>query len=98
MRRCEFYRGGFTHKNEAMPDLVDLLPQYRKYDKPNSLANRLKAGTCELCGGKTDDIRIRHVRALKSLTGKTVGELMMMQRRRKSLALCPVCFEAEQNA
>ena len=59
--------------------------------KPKSL---LKAGICELCGNKTDDIRMHHVRALKNLTGKTEAERLMLHMRRKSLALCPYCYQS----
>jgi hypothetical protein len=35
---------------------------------------------------------MHHVRSLKKLTGKTESERLMMKMRRKSLALCPDCF------
>ena len=95
IKRCEFYHDGFVRKDEAGPTSVDILPQYRKYDKPNSFASRLKAGVCELCGTQTADIRIHFVRTLKELSGKTEGQLLMMKRRRKSLVLCPACHEKE---
>ena len=46
-----------------------------------------------MCGGKTEDIRMHHVRSLKKLTGETESERLMMKMRRKSLALCPDCYE-----
>ncbi len=49
---CEFYHDGFTKKKGVPPLTADTLPQYVKYDKPNSLARLLKAGICELCGVK----------------------------------------------
>jgi hypothetical protein len=45
-----------------------------------------------MCGGRTEDIRMHHVRSLKKLTGETESERLMMKMRRKSLALCPDCF------
>ncbi len=91
-KRCEFYHEGFT-KNPTLPSLTaDTLPQYVKYDKPNSLAKRLKAGICELCGVETKEIHMHHVRRLKDLRGKDELELKMMQMRRKSIALCPECY------
>ena len=68
-------------------------PMHR-YDGRNILANRLKAGTYELCGSKTDDIRMHHARALKKLTGVTEAERLMLHMRRKSLALCPYCYHS----
>ena len=91
-KQYEFYHDGFT-KKAALPFLTaDVLPQYAKYDKPNSLAKRLKAGICELCGVETTEIHMHHVRRLKDLTGKDELELKMMQMRRKSIALCPECY------
>ncbi len=91
-KRCEFYHDGFT-KDSTLPSLTaDTLPQYVKYDKPNSLAKRLKAGICELCGVETKEIHMHHVRRLKDLSGKDELELKMMQMRRKSIALCPECY------
>jgi group II intron reverse transcriptase/maturase len=91
----EFYHDGFEKKTTPSPTFADVLPQFRKYERTNSFAKRLRAGVCEVCGAKTEDIRIHHVRTLKELTGKTVGELLMMEKRKKSLALCNDCFEAE---
>ena len=91
-KRCEFYHDGFTKKSALPPLTADTLPQYVKYAKPNSLARRLKAGICELCGAETKEIHMHHVRRLKDLKGKDDLELKMMQMRRKSIALCPECY------
>lgn len=91
-KRCEFYHDGFTKKKELPPLTADVLPQYVKYDRLNSLAQRLKAGICELCGTETKEIHMHHVQRLKDLTGKDELELKMMQMRRKSIALCPECY------
>jgi hypothetical protein len=89
---CEFYHGGFRIQETGFDNVQDTLPQYLRYDGRNTLANRLKAGICELCNVKTDDIRMHHVRSLKKLTGKNPSEKLMLKKRRKSLALCPECF------
>ena len=93
-KRCEFYHDGFSRQPIALLGDVDIPPEYRRYEKPNSLSARLKAGVCEACGARTDEIHMHHVKRLKDLTGKTEFELLMMKKRRKSLALCPLCFEA----
>jgi len=93
-QRCEFYHDGFVRQPKALLGDVDIPPEYRRYEKPNSLSARLKAGVCEACGARTDEIHMHHVKRLKDLTGKTVFEQLMMKKRRKSLALCPLCFEA----
>jgi group II intron reverse transcriptase/maturase len=93
-KQCELYHDGFTWQaDETAPAYVDILPQYRHYDKPNSLAMRLKKGVCEMCGAETKEIHMHHVKRLKDLTGETEAELLMMQKRRKSLALCWECYE-----
>lgn len=92
IKRCEFYNDGFKRIDEQYYKDVDTLPNYKKYDRPNSLAKRLKAGICEKCGVKCDEIHMHHVKRLKDLSGKTEFELLMMEKRRKSLALCSECF------
>jgi len=89
---CEFYHDGFKKQDYGYDNVLDTLPQYVRYDGRNTLANRLRKGVCEMCGGKTEDIRMHHVRSLKKLTGETESERLMMKMRRKSLALCPDCF------
>ena len=95
--RCTFYNPGFVRQMMPMSNYTDILPQYKRYDKPNSLAARLKAGKCELCEAPTDDLRMHHVKKLKDLTGATQVERLMIGKRRKSLALCPICFESHVN-
>jgi hypothetical protein len=89
---CEFYHDGFKKQDYGYDNVQDTLPQFMRYDGRNTLANRLRAGVCEMCGGRTEDICMHHVRSLKKLTGKTESERLMMEMRRKSLALCPDCF------
>lgn len=91
---CEFYHDGFRKHNTGYDNVQDTLPRYFHYDGRNTLASRLKAGICELCGNKTDDIHMHHVRVLKKLTGKTEAERLMLHMRRKSLALCPYCYQS----
>ncbi|MCL2774922.1 MAG: reverse transcriptase domain-containing protein [Oscillospiraceae bacterium] len=89
---CEFYNGGFTKVDEPYFEDVDILPNYKRYDKPNSLAKRLKSNKCEACGAVSDELHMHHVKRLKDLTGRNEFELMMLTKRRKSLALCQNCF------
>lgn len=92
IKRCEFYHNGFRKKLAPADSSVDSLPPYRRYNGINTLAGRLRAGRCELCGEETDDIQMLHVKALKDLTGKNEAEMLMMKKRRKSLALCLRCY------
>jgi len=93
MKRCEFYHDGFKRIKEVLMS-ADTLPEYvRMYTSPNSNAARIKRGVCELCGQKTNDIRMHHVRRLKDLTGDSDWEMLMRKMRRKSLAVCKACHE-----
>lgn len=93
-KRCDFYHDGFRQNKKPAQDFVDLLPQYknRYANHPNTLANRIKAGVCEICGKENIEIYMHHVKSIKELTGKNVYEQKMLQIRRKSLALCDECF------
>ncbi len=93
VKQCEFHHDRLIKMNEPAPDFSDILPQYRRYDMQNSLAARLRRENCELCGCNTDSITMHHVKSLKSLKGNTPSEMLMMQKRRKTLALCDSCFE-----
>ena len=90
-KQAVFYNKGFKRKLEAMSADVAFLPQYRKYDKFNSLRNRVKMGLCELCNKKSKDIELHQVRRMKDLNGKTDWERVMLERRRKTLAVCLEC-------
>lgn len=91
-KRCELYHDGFVRNKDNLPDYTDVLPQYRRYQKQNGLAMRLKRKVCELCGEPAEDILMHHVRRLKDLGSERPSELLMKRIRRKSLALCPACF------
>lgn len=92
MKLCEFYNKGFKRIKKAELD-VDTLPAYKKYDRPNTIAARLKRGICELCGVKSDRIRMHHVRKLKELKGNSEWERTMIKMRRKTLAVCKECHD-----
>ena len=95
-KRCEFYHNGFPRQKDVMLSYVDILPQYKKYDKPNSLAKRLKSCICELCGEKSENLIMHHVKRLKDLFESVPSDKLMMEKRRKSLALCEDCYKKVQ--
>lgn len=86
-----YYHDGFRKKTEPALGQVDMLDIYKKYDKPNSLAIRLHTNKCELCGTDCDGLEMHQVRRLKDLNGEQEWERIMLQRRRKTLAVCPSC-------
>ena len=74
-------------------ECVDELPANR-HTRPikNSIRERLLAGKCELCGTAGNDLyEVHHVKNLKSLTGNTIWEQVMLARRRKTLIVCDEC-------
>ena len=93
---CEFYHDGFKKHSDGYNDVADIMPAYRKYDQQHTIVNRLKAGICEICAEQAEYLCMHHVRSLKSLKGKNIYEKKMLEIRRKSLALCPDCFERLQ--
>lgn len=93
MKRCEFYHEGFKRNKNVAPEFVDVMPQYRGRIKQNSLAGRLKSGKCEACGASPVKVYMHHVKRLKDLNADNEFDELMMKKRRKSLALCPKCYE-----
>lgn len=93
IKRCEFYHEGFKRNKNVAPEFVDVMPQHRGRIKPNSLAGRLKSGKCEACGASPVKVYMHHVKRLKDLKTDNEFDALMMKKRRKSLALCPKCYE-----
>ncbi|MBD5559963.1 MAG: group II intron reverse transcriptase/maturase [Clostridia bacterium] len=86
-----FYNKGFvrnTRINDQNPDRTPVL-----HDTSTSLIDRLKAHKCEWCGKETDDIEMHHVHKLKDLKGKKAWERRMIERNRKTIALCRECHD-----
>lgn len=94
IKRCEFYHDGFRRNKKTAPEFVDMIPLCRTNIRPTSLAGRLKAGNCECCGASPVKVYMHHVKRLKDLNPDNVFDVLMIQKRRKSLALCPECYES----
>ena len=92
-KQSVFYNKGFKRNKDIPTYEVSLLPQYARYDKVNKLSSRIKLGLCELCNQKTDNIELHQVAKLKDLKGTNKWERIMIDRRRKTLAVCPKCHE-----
>lgn len=83
----------FVKLDNSSIDIVDTLPAYKRYERKNSLAARIKAGYCELCGKTGGAVEMHQVRRLKDLKGRNQWEMVMLDIRRKTLAVCPDCHE-----
>lgn len=69
----------------------DTIPQPGKFPKKRTIQERLNAGMCELCGSAESGLcEIHHVGSLKEL-GDQPWELLMKQKRRKTLVVCSGC-------
>ena len=53
--------------------------------------NRLSAQVCELCGKTDTPLAMHHVNKVKNLKGKQMWEIVMIAKRRKTLAVCKDC-------
>jgi group II intron reverse transcriptase/maturase len=84
---------GFGRKKEALLGSIDAPPFYRRYERRNSLKARLKAKQCELCGKNDIEIEMHQVKQLKSLKGDKDWERVMLNSRRRTLAVCQSCHE-----
>jgi group II intron reverse transcriptase/maturase len=90
-KQSVFYNQGFRRQTKPRYGQVDTLDYLKKYDKPNALAWKIRSNTCELCGKSDVDIEIHQVKKLKDLKGRTEWERLMLEKRRKTLAVCESC-------
>ena len=72
---------------------VDIIPQVHRNLNSTSLISRLKAERCEWCGAENVPIEMHHVRKIKDLKGKAGWEIVMIGRKRKTMALCHACHD-----
>lgn len=91
------YNNGFKRKKGEVIENAETLPKYRKYISKNTLAYRLKLGICEYCEAHTKDIYMYQVKKLKDLKEEKSWEKLMIDKRRKTLAVCNHCFEYINN-
>lgn len=90
-----FYDGGFKRKEPFNGSIVDYIPNTAFVPKL-SLMERLKTGTCEICG-KKGNLIMHHVRNLNQLKADLPWNAIMIKKRRKTLAICESCNEVIQN-
>lgn len=59
----------------------------------NTFEKRLSACECELCGKKNEPLEIHHINKVKNLKGKQLWEIVMIAKKRKTLAVCKDCHK-----
>ena len=57
----------------------------------STFESRLTARVCELCGKTDVPLEMHHVNKVKKLKGKSFWEMMMIAKRRKTIAVCKPC-------
>lgn len=88
-----FYKDGFKKQiHPSREEIIDAFPTGRNiiYNR-TSLIERLLAGQCEWCGKTNSSLQIHHIKKLKDLKGKKRWEKRMIERNRKTMALCKEC-------
>lgn len=94
-----FYKDGF--KKKLLPSSfsdVDVFPKARDiiYNR-TGLIERLLAGECEWCHKTDVKLQIHHIKKVKDLKGKKRWEKRMIERNRKTMALCIKCHNDLHN-
>jgi len=71
----------------------DVIVEYaiRHAGTRTTLEERLAARVCELCGKTDTPLAMHHVNKVKNLKGKQQWEIVMIAKRRKTLAVCKDC-------
>lgn len=88
------YDDGFKkNKTPNREQTIDDIPHVYRNLNSTSLISRLKAGKCEWCGAENVPIEMHHVRKIKELKGKAIWEIVMIGRKRKTMALCQMCHD-----
>jgi hypothetical protein len=87
--------GGIALKRKPMGKIEDVPTTITVRPRTVELIQRVKAGTCELCGS-TDRTQVHHIRKLADLKQKGRKEKplwiqTMAARRRKTLVVCHTC-------
>lgn len=89
-----FYDEGFKRDTTFMRKSdIDYIPQIHRNLNRTSLISRLKANRCEWCGTEDKPIEMHHIKKIKDLKGKASWEIVMIGRKRKTLALCKTCHD-----
>lgn len=70
----------------------DTVIDFVKYAKARTtFEDRISAKVCELCGKTDVPLEIHHVNKVKNLKGKQDWEIVMITKKRKTLAVCKNC-------
>ena len=91
-RTTEFYKEGYRKSSTPMKELADYCVSTQQTWK-REITRRLLSGICELCGKPEKALKVYLVRKLKDLGDTWLWERRMKSIRRKSLMVCPTCYQ-----
>jgi group II intron reverse transcriptase/maturase len=89
------YNDGFKRRVPSKNAIYDRQP-CTMYVPKATLAERLRTNVCELCG-KEAPLIMHHVRTLKTVSSSTPWGKMMLNKHRKTVAVCEECFAKIKN-
>lgn len=89
-KRCKFASYMDCKKANTFDDVI-IDYTLRHGSSRNTFDKRLSAKVCELCGKTNISLEIHHVNKVKNLKGKEKWEIIMIAKRRKTLAVCHEC-------
>jgi hypothetical protein len=95
-KRLGFTRFMDCKKPDSFNDVIINHTQKHARAK-TSFEDRLSAKVCELCGDTDVPLEIHHVNKVKNLKGKDTWEIIMIAKRRKTLAVCKGCHRKIHN-
>jgi group II intron reverse transcriptase/maturase len=95
-KRNIFAKNSFKRKLLVKSQGVEMLPETAYITARTSLIDRLKARCCEICKSE-NDLQMHHVRKLKELKGRKKWEILMIARKRKTIAVCHSCHRKIHN-
>jgi len=91
IKEVKFYHEGFKRDTTELKWNIDDMDVYVLRSEHREISTRIRKKTCEWCGKNCESLEVHHVRKLKQLTGKTEWEKLMLNKHRKTLAICPEC-------
>ena len=95
-KRNIFAKASFKRKLMVKSPGVENIPNTAYITARTSLIDRLKARCCEICKSE-NDLQMHHVRKLRELKGRKKWEIMMIARKRKTMAVCHSCHRKIHN-
>ena len=87
---CVFAKYQNCKNADSFNDVI--IESATRYSKSTTtLEKRISAQICELCGETDIPLEIHHVNKVKNLKGKSDWEIIMIAKKRKTLAVCKIC-------